>query len=113
MFLLIVASIHLYLMRRMKTKPLRDHSSHHGTTYQTKRAMLSPMYWQTAQRLYQRLTTYVFSKVFIIALPLTVIDIWLLLSYRTGIILVLEVFIYLLLLAFIYGFIEHKLKHLQ
>lgn len=63
--------------------------------------------------MYQRLTTYIFRKVFVIALPLTLIDIWLFISYRNGIILIIEVIIYLLLLIIIYRLIERKLKQLQ
>ncbi|MBF0737398.1 hypothetical protein [Staphylococcus arlettae] len=113
MFLLIVASIHLYLMKRLKTTSPTNNSSHNGTAYQSKRAMLGPLYWKTAQHMYQRLTTYIFRKVFVIALPLTLIDIWLFINYRNGIILIIEVIIYLLLLIIIYRLIERKLKQLQ
>ena len=125
MFLLIVASIHLYLMKRLKTTSPTNNSSHNGTAYQSKNAMatgsasqskiamLGPLYLKTAQHMYQRLTTYIFRKVFVIALPLTLIDIWLFISYRNGIILIIEVIIYLLLLIIIYRLIERKLKQLQ
>ena len=112
MLLLITAIIHLYFSKRIIT-------THKSTTkkspmlYQTKRAMLSTTHWETAQLTYKKLNQKIFKLYAALGIPLTIIDLLLIISYRNGSLLIVEALLYIITLCMIYLVLEHKLKSLS
>jgi hypothetical protein len=112
MLLLIVAIIHLHFSKRIIT-------THTNTTqkspmlYQTKRAMLSTKHWETAQLTYKKFNQRVFKLYAALGVPLTIIDLLLIISHRNGSLLIAEALLYIITLCIIYLVLEHKLKSLS
>ncbi|MDU9419036.1 hypothetical protein RCL10_11055 [Staphylococcus lloydii] len=112
MLLLITAIIHLHFSKRIIT-------THKNTTqkspmlYQTKRAMLSTTHWETAQLTYKKLNQKIFKLYAALGIPLTIIDLLLIISYRNGSLLIAEALFYIITLCMIYLVLEHKLKSLS
>lgn len=112
MLLLIVAIIHLYFSKKTV-------SAHTNITrkspmlYQTKRAMMNVDHWKIAQTTYKKLNQIIFKVYVVLALPLTAIDFYMIISFRNGTLLIAEALLYIVTLIFIYLTIEHKLKNLS
>lgn len=112
MLLLFVSIIHVYFSKMITIKHTNA-SQKLPMLYQTKRAMLSVNHWEVAQLTYKRLNRTIFKRYTLLALPLTFIDLFLVISHRNGTLLIVEALLYVVTLIVIYIAIEHRLKGLS
>lgn len=112
MLLLIVAIIHLHFSKRIITTHTNT-AQKNPMLYQTKRAMLSAKHWEIAQFTYKKFNQKVFKLYAALGVPLTIIDLLLIISHRNGSLLIAEALLYIITLCIIYLVLEHRLKSLS